>query len=167
MKVDRFIRASLAFLILLVFVIAIAALFFVTESALNVWDRLREGPLVVLWGFLGLLAAIAGTALWRQARSPSTAGAAVAIAPYGSRCTAKPRICGTLEDELPLNFSPELSACQSFSWWPPSAEKVKGPMRSAAAAWNEGSKPLKVGRSTEMSKLMPAATYMAVFRSGR
>jgi hypothetical protein len=36
MKLDRFIRLAVGLLILLVFVIAIAAMLFVTESALNV-----------------------------------------------------------------------------------------------------------------------------------
>ena len=44
MKLDRFIRQALGFLILLVFVIAIAALRGVTESALNVGDRRVQGP---------------------------------------------------------------------------------------------------------------------------
>jgi GTP-binding protein EngB required for normal cell division len=58
MKLDRFIRLSLGFLILLVFVIAIAALLFVTESALNVWDRLVQGPRLLLYGYLGGMAAL-------------------------------------------------------------------------------------------------------------
>ena len=56
----------------------------------------------------------------------------------------KPRIWGTVDDELPLNFSPELSACQLFCWCPPSADKVKGPMRISVAALKDCSKPLKV-----------------------
>jgi hypothetical protein len=59
MKLDRFIRLALGFLILLVFVIAIAALLFVTESALNVWDRLVQGPRLILYGYLSVLAACA------------------------------------------------------------------------------------------------------------
>ena len=44
MKLDRFIRLAAALAIVAVFIIAVGALLFVTESALNVWDRLREGP---------------------------------------------------------------------------------------------------------------------------
>ena len=43
MKLDRVIRIGIAAVIALLFVIAIAALLFVTESALNVWDRLVDG----------------------------------------------------------------------------------------------------------------------------
>jgi uncharacterized protein len=64
MKVDRFIRLAAAFLILLVFVIAIAALLFVTESALNVWDRLAAGPKVILYGYLMAMAALVAAAVW-------------------------------------------------------------------------------------------------------
>lgn len=68
MKLDRFIRIALGFLILLVFVIAIAALLFVTESALNVWDRLVQGPRVILYGYLAVMAALVVTAIWLVAR---------------------------------------------------------------------------------------------------
>jgi uncharacterized protein len=64
MKLDRFIRLALGFLILLVFVIAIAALLFVTESALNVWDRLAAGPRLILYGYLAMLAALVAAAVW-------------------------------------------------------------------------------------------------------
>jgi GTP-binding protein EngB required for normal cell division len=64
MKVDRFIRLAAGFLILLVFVIAIAALLFVTESALNVWDRLAAGPKVILYGYLSAMAALIAAAAW-------------------------------------------------------------------------------------------------------
>lgn len=64
MKLDRFIRGAIALLILLVFIIAIAALLFVTESALNVWDRLIEGPRWLLFGYLVVMALLAGLALW-------------------------------------------------------------------------------------------------------
>ena len=64
MKLDRFIRLALGFLILLVFVIAIAALLFVTESALNVWDRLVQGPRLLLYGYLAFMAALIVGAVW-------------------------------------------------------------------------------------------------------
>ena len=44
MKLDRFIRLAIAGLILVIFIVATGALLFVTESALNVWDRLVQGP---------------------------------------------------------------------------------------------------------------------------
>ena len=55
MKLDRFIRLAVGLLILLVFVIAIAAIFFVTESALNVWDRLVQGPRFLLYGYFAAM----------------------------------------------------------------------------------------------------------------
>ena len=64
MKLDRFIRVSLALLIVLVFVIAIAALLFVTESALNVWDRLVQGPKLLLYAYLAAMVALATFAAW-------------------------------------------------------------------------------------------------------
>ncbi len=64
MKLDRFIRLALGFLILLVFVIAIAALLFVTESALNVWDRLVQGPRLLLYGYMSVMAALVVAAIW-------------------------------------------------------------------------------------------------------
>jgi len=64
MKLDRFIRLALGFLILLVFVIAIAAMLFVTESALNVWDRLVQGPRLLLYGYLAVMAALVIAAIW-------------------------------------------------------------------------------------------------------
>ena len=64
MKVDRFIRITLAVLILLVFVIATAALLFVSESALNVWDRLKAGPPALLYAYVSFMLLLAATALW-------------------------------------------------------------------------------------------------------
>ncbi len=64
MKVDRFIRSALALLILLGLIVAIGALFFLTESALNVWDRLSEGPALLRYGFIILLAALVAGAGW-------------------------------------------------------------------------------------------------------
>ncbi len=64
MKLDRVIRIGIAAVIALLFVIAIAALLFVTESALNVWDRLVEGPRVLLYGYVAVLAALVIVAAW-------------------------------------------------------------------------------------------------------
>jgi GTP-binding protein EngB required for normal cell division/uncharacterized protein (DUF697 family) len=64
MKLDRFIRVAIAIVVLLVFIIAIAALLFVSESALNVWDRLRAGPPLVLYIYVGILLLLGVAALW-------------------------------------------------------------------------------------------------------
>ncbi|MDH5344920.1 MAG: 50S ribosome-binding GTPase [Gammaproteobacteria bacterium] len=64
MKLDRFIRLSIGVLVFLVFVIAIAAMLFVTESALNVWDRLVRGPRVIFYGYVGMMLALIATAIW-------------------------------------------------------------------------------------------------------
>jgi len=64
MKLDKAIRIVVAGVILLVFVIAIAATLFVTESALNVWDRLVEGPRLLLYGYLTVMAGLALAAVW-------------------------------------------------------------------------------------------------------
>ena len=50
-KTDRALRIVIAGSILAGFVIAMAALFFLTESALAVWDRLRNGPAWIFYGY--------------------------------------------------------------------------------------------------------------------
>jgi len=68
MKLDRFIRLAVGFLILLVFVIAIAAMLLVTESALNVWDRLVQGPRFLLYGYFAAMAGLVAAAIWLVVR---------------------------------------------------------------------------------------------------
>ncbi len=80
MKLDRFIRLAATLLIVAVFVIAVGALLFVTESALNVWDRLREGPVVLLVLYVSLLAGFALAAIyliWRLVIRREPAASAV------------------------------------------------------------------------------------------
>ncbi|MDZ7768068.1 MAG: GTPase [Woeseiaceae bacterium] len=50
------------------FVIAIGALLFVTESALNVWDRLLEGPALLRYGYVAGMAALLVAAAWLVVR---------------------------------------------------------------------------------------------------
>jgi predicted GTPase len=64
MKLDRFIRLALGILLGLVFVIALAAIIFVTESALNVWDRLVAGPRIFLYGYIAALSLLVIVAAW-------------------------------------------------------------------------------------------------------
>jgi len=64
MKLDRFIRIAIAVAIALVFVIAIGALLFISESALNVWDRLKAGPPALLYAYVSVMLLLAVTALW-------------------------------------------------------------------------------------------------------
>ena len=64
MKLDRFIRLALGLVVLLIFIIAIAATFFVTESALNVWDRLARGPRIILYGYMTAIALLTAAAVW-------------------------------------------------------------------------------------------------------
>ncbi len=68
MKLDRFIRSAIAAVVLLALIIAIGAIVFLTESALNVWDRLLEGPKTLLYGYvfvMFLLVAAAAGLIWR------------------------------------------------------------------------------------------------------
>ena len=68
MKVDRFIRVAIAIAVLVAFLVATGALLFVTESALNVWDRLASGPAILLYGYIAVMAAIVLAAvvlIWR------------------------------------------------------------------------------------------------------
>jgi len=64
MKLDRLIRIAIAVGILLVFVVATAALLFVSESALNVWDRLKAGPPALLYAYVAFMLLLAVTAIW-------------------------------------------------------------------------------------------------------
>ena len=64
MKLDRAIRIFLATAIFLVFVIAVGAVIFLTESALNVWDRLVEGPRFLLYGYVAFMLALVVAAFW-------------------------------------------------------------------------------------------------------
>jgi len=68
MKLDRFIRVAVAVAVALVFIIATGALLFVTESALNVWDRLRAGPPAFLYSYIAVVVLLGLTAvglIWR------------------------------------------------------------------------------------------------------
>ncbi|MCH8945021.1 MAG: 50S ribosome-binding GTPase [Proteobacteria bacterium] len=64
MKLDRFIRVAIAVVVVLGFVVAIGALLFITESALNVWDRLREGPRLLLYAYFSAMVLFAMAAVW-------------------------------------------------------------------------------------------------------
>lgn len=64
MKLDRVMRTALALLIAVALIVAAGALLFVTESALNVWDRLRAGPVVFLYLYVAAMVLLASTALW-------------------------------------------------------------------------------------------------------
>jgi len=64
MKLDRFIRVALAVVIALGFIIATGALLFISESALNVWDRLRAGPPGILYGYVAIMVLFAIAAVW-------------------------------------------------------------------------------------------------------
>ena len=59
MKLDRFIRVSIAVAIALVFIVATGALLFISESALNVWDRLRAGPPAFLYAYAAVMVSLA------------------------------------------------------------------------------------------------------------
>ena len=64
MKLDRLIRLAVGLVLTLIVVITIAALIFVTESALNIWDRLRSVHPVFLYGYFIVLAGLVVTAIW-------------------------------------------------------------------------------------------------------
>jgi len=64
MKLDRFIRVALAAVIALGFIIATGALLFISESALNVWDRLRAGPPAILYAYVAIMVLLAIGAVW-------------------------------------------------------------------------------------------------------
>ncbi|MGB5245200.1 MAG: GTPase [Woeseia sp.] len=94
MKVDKFIRIAIAVLIVLVLVIALAAMLFVTESALNVWDRLREGPRVVLYGYVAAVTLLIIATLWFMIKL------VVRRRPRQKKATAKPLTRDEIEARL-------------------------------------------------------------------
>ena len=64
MKLDRLIRVAIAVVVALVFIVATGALLFITESALNVWDRLRAGPPAILYAYIAVMVLLAMAAVW-------------------------------------------------------------------------------------------------------
>lgn len=64
MKLDRFVRIAIGLVVVLVFIIAIATLLFVTESALNVWDRLVTGPRLLLYVYMAVMVGLVVAATW-------------------------------------------------------------------------------------------------------
>ena len=64
MKLDRFIRVAITVVVVLAFIVATGALLFITESALNVWDRLRAGPAIILYAYVGVMVLLAVAAVW-------------------------------------------------------------------------------------------------------
>ncbi len=64
MKLDRFIRVAIAVVVLLVFIVATGALLFISESALNVWDRLKAGPPALLYAYVSVMLLLTVTAVW-------------------------------------------------------------------------------------------------------
>jgi len=64
MKLDRFVRTVIAVAVILAFVIATAALLFISEAALNVWDRLKSGPPALMYAYVAVMLLLAVTALW-------------------------------------------------------------------------------------------------------
>jgi GTP-binding protein EngB required for normal cell division/uncharacterized protein (DUF697 family) len=79
MKLDRVIRVGLALAIIVVVIVATGALLFVTESALNIRDRLKAGPALLMYLYFAILLAIfcgAFYLIWRLLirRKPQAAG---------------------------------------------------------------------------------------------
>ncbi len=64
MKLDRLVRTVIAVAVILAFIIAMAALLFISEAALNVWDRLKAGPPALLYAYVSVMLLLAVTALW-------------------------------------------------------------------------------------------------------
>lgn len=64
MKLDRLVRGTLAGLIVLVVLGVVAALLFVTESAINVWERMSAAPVWFWGGYLLIILALVGGGFW-------------------------------------------------------------------------------------------------------
>lgn len=86
MKLDRAIRTLLGIVLVLAFVIALAAIIFLTESALNVWDRLVTGPRPILYAYVVVILGLIVAAIWLTfnllvRRAPRTKARTSATAP--------------------------------------------------------------------------------------
>ncbi len=57
-------RLAIAFLIAVLFIIAVAAFLFVTQSALDVWERLSRGSSGLLYSWLAVLIGLSLAAVW-------------------------------------------------------------------------------------------------------
>lgn len=68
MKLDRFIRVAITVIVVLAFVVATGALLFITESALNVWDRLRAGPPFILYVYVLVMVLLGIAVIWLISR---------------------------------------------------------------------------------------------------
>ncbi len=64
MKMDRALRIVAALLIIVLLLALSAAMLFVSESALNVWARLEQGPLALQYAFVGAGIAIITLCIW-------------------------------------------------------------------------------------------------------
>lgn len=64
MKVDRALRLVVALLIVVLLLALAATLLFVSESALNVWARLEQGPAVLRYAFVGAIVAVVTLCAW-------------------------------------------------------------------------------------------------------
>jgi GTP-binding protein EngB required for normal cell division/uncharacterized protein (DUF697 family) len=64
MKLDKAIRVAIAAIVVITFVVLIGTIVFLTESALNVWARLVEGPKLLLYGYVGVMLALVIAAVW-------------------------------------------------------------------------------------------------------
>lgn len=68
MQFNRHIRLVLALVVLAASLVIVAAVLFVTESALSVWAQLKDSAPWVFYGYLGLIALLAlgaGVVVWR------------------------------------------------------------------------------------------------------
>lgn len=97
MTVDRFLRIFLAFVIAVLFLIAIAAALFVTESALNVWDRLRPGPGWLLYAYASVVVMIALSCIWLMWRYVIPRRRLQAAAPKSKAFVTEESLHGQLE----------------------------------------------------------------------
>ena len=64
MKLDRFIRIAIAFVVVAAFVVIVGGLLFVTESALDLRDRLQEGPVAFLYFYAFAMAVLVAAVCW-------------------------------------------------------------------------------------------------------
>ena len=147
MKLDKVIRVGIAAIIALVFVIAIAATLFVTESALNVWDRLVQGPKVILYGYVSVMVALAVAAVWLIWRLVVRRKA-----PDAAKAAAKPLSKNDIRDRLEEAETAGVNVAEAQAEWQALAA------RQATGAIHLGFfGEISTGKSSLIKALVPAA----------
>jgi len=146
MKLDRTIRLVIVAFTFLLFFVVIGAILFVTESALNIWDRLLRAPRWLVYGYLGLILSVMPFAAWLVFR-------------LVFRRTKKPPACGTAQLSQ-ADIKTRMSEAQAAGV---PIDEARAELRELAARRESGSVHLcffgevSAGKSSLIKALVPDA----------